>query len=87
MYSCMTDKQTKGLTMQNTSKNNGLGQAWAIVATIEASEAIGVDPLEARGNLALCCAIADSLGQRQGVKASGRTIDPRKVQALLIAAL
>lgn len=73
--------------MKNTSKNSRLGKIWAIVAVIDAAEAIGVDPGEARGNLALCCAIADSLSQRRGVKATGRGIDPRKVQALLSAAL
>lgn len=72
--------------MKNISKNNRLGRIWAIVAVVDAAQAIGVDPGEASGNLALCCAIADSLGQRRGVKATGRGIDPRKVKALLASA-
>ncbi len=69
--------------MTNTQKN--LGSCWAIVAIIEAAESIGIDPKGA--SLPDCCAIADQLGQRAGVKASGRTIDPRKVQAILDGAL
>ncbi len=68
-------------------KTAHLGSTWAVIAIIEAAKAIGLDPASARVNVAECCAIADALGQRSGIKASGRTIDPRKVQALLASTI
>lgn len=73
-----------GMTNKKTAH---LGSTWAIIAIIDAAQAIGIDAASARGNLAECCAIADALGQRSGIKASGRTIDPSKVQALLASNL
>jgi hypothetical protein len=66
---------------QDKMTDQRIGNAWVIVAIIEASEAIGIDPRTA--NIADCCAIADKLGQREGIKATGRAIDPAKVAAIL----
>jgi len=57
----------------------------AIAATVKAARGLGIDPTTA--NIADCCAIADRLAQREGVKAAKVTIDPRKVEALLAGAL
>ena len=61
------------------------GNLGVTFAVIEAAESVGVNPKTA--TLADCCMIADALGRRKGIKASGRQIDPNKVLQLLRANL